>query len=60
MAAPSRKLYIGVLVVFLLFIPTGLLLYHFGPVMVEAWRWRHLGQPVERKGRVVGYAVSSG
>jgi len=60
MAAPSKKLYIGVLVVFLLFIPTGLLLHRYGPAMVEAWRWRHLGRPMERKGRVVGYVVSSG
>ncbi len=60
MAAPTKKLYIGVLVVFLLFIPTGLLLYRWGPAMVEAWRWRHLGKPLERKGRVVGYVVSGG
>ncbi len=60
MPAPSKKLYIGVLVVFLLFIPTGLLLHHYGPAMVDAWRWRHLGQPLERKGRVVGYVISNG
>jgi len=29
-----------------------------GPV--EAWRWRHLGKPMERKGKVVGYVVSNG
>ncbi len=60
MAAPSRKLYIGVTIAFLLFIPAGLLLHRFGPAMVEAWRWGHLGKPVERKGRVVGYVVSGG
>jgi len=60
MAAPSRKLYLGVLVAFLLFIPAGLLLHHYGPALVEAWRWRHLGKPLERKGRVVGYLVNSG
>jgi len=60
MAAPSKKLYIGVTVVFLLFIPTGLLLYRYGPAMVKAWRWRHLGKPLERKGRVVGYVVTGG
>jgi len=60
MPAPTKKLYIGVLVVFLLFIPAGLLLYRYGPAMVEAWRWGHLGKPMERKGRVVGYVVSSG
>jgi len=59
MPAPTKKLYVGVLVVFLLFIPTGLLLHHYGPALVEAWKWRRLGKPLERKGRVVGYVVSS-
>ncbi len=60
MAAPSKKLYIGVLVAFLLFIPAGLLLYHFGPAMGEAWRWRKLGRPMETRGRFAGCVVSSG
>jgi len=60
MAAPSRKLYIGVLVAFLLFIPAGLLLYHFGPAMVESWRWRHLGGPMETRGRFAGCVVTGG
>jgi len=60
MPAPGKKLYIGVLVAFLLFIPAGLLLHRYGPAMVEAWRWRHLGKPLERKGRIVGYIVSNG
>ncbi len=58
MAAPSKKLYIGVLVAFLLFIPTGLLLYHFGPAMVEAWRWRHLGGPLEARSKFAGCVVT--
>jgi len=60
MAAPSKKLYIGVLVVFLLFIPAGLLLYRYGPAMVEAWRWRKLGGPMAARGRFAGCVVSSG
>jgi len=58
MAAPNRKLYIGVLVAFLLFIPAGLLLHHYGPAMVEAWRFRKLGGPMEARGRFAGCVVS--
>jgi len=60
MAAPTKKLYIGVTVALLLFIPAGVVINYWGPEIADAWRWRHLGKPVERKGRVVGYAVSSG
>ncbi len=60
MAAPSRRLYIIVLVIFLLFIPTGLVINHYGPAMAEAWRWRHLGKPMGHKGKVVGYIIAGG
>jgi len=60
MAAPSKKLYIGVLIVFALFIPLGVVIDRGGPEIAAAWRFRKIGRPLERKGKVVGYIVSSG
>ncbi len=60
MPALSKKLQIGVLIAFLLLIPAGVALYHYGPAMAEAWRFRKLGRPLDARGEVVGYIVASG
>lgn len=60
MAAPSKRLQIGVLIAFALFIPLGVVIDRWGPEIADAWRFRKIGRPLERKGKVVGYIVSSG
>jgi hypothetical protein len=60
MAAPSNRMYLVTLIIFLLFLPGGLLFYHYGPALVLAWRFRKLGRPLEARGRVVGYILTGG
>jgi len=60
MAAPTRRMYIGVTVAILLFIPAGVVINYWGPAIRDAWRCRKIGRPLEQKGKVVGYLWAGG
>jgi len=60
MAAPTKKLYIGVTAAVLLFIPAGVVLHYWGQELAAAWRFRKLGRPMEARGKFAGCVVASG
>jgi len=60
MAAPTRGMYIAVTAGILLFIPLGVVINYWGPDIRDAWRFRKIGRPIERKGKVVGYLWAGG